>query len=138
MVSHHRGLGTCSRKHGAVGLATRPGSGFERVQNVVEWAGEGRVALVCVRNGHGRDPPGACCSQEGPSSHGSPAVPGQEEGVLSRAGGEGPETQRLSSEPFQGCVPGWPQPPKKTLTVGKLERDPKHPKGYVVTDGSGE
>lgn len=125
MVSHHRGLGTCSRKQGAVGLSTRPGSGFEHVQNVVEWAREGHIALVCVRNkgmaetqcvlqaGGAGQPWLPCCARPG----GGEFSAGQ--------GGESLETQWLSSERFQGCVPGWPQSPKKTLTAGKLRARPE-------------
>lgn len=56
--SHHCGLGTCSRKRGAVGLSTSPGSGLEHVQIVVEWARERHIALVCFQNNSMVEPKG--------------------------------------------------------------------------------
>lgn len=120
MVSHHCGLGTCSRKRGAVGLSTSLGSGLEHVQIVVEWAREGHIALVCFRNKSTAETEDVLKAltlllclprRKGSSQRGG--------------GGEILEAQWLSSEKFQGCVHGSPPPPKKNLRTGKLRARPK-------------
>lgn len=82
MVSHHCGLGTCSRKRGAVGLSTSLGSGLVRIQIVAEWAREGHIALVCVRNKSTEETKGVL-KAGGTVIPGFPAVPDKEEGGFS-------------------------------------------------------
>lgn len=125
MVSHHCGLGTCSRKRGAVGLSTSLGSGLERIQIVVEWAREGHVALVCVRNKSTVETEGVL-KAGGTVTHGFPAVSDKEEGGFSgEEGGENLEAQWLSSEKLQWLYPDHPQSLKKNLRTGKLRVRPK-------------
>lgn len=70
MVSHHCGLGTCSRKRGAVVC----------IQIVAEWAREG--LLVCVRNKSTEETEGVL-KAGGTVFPGFPAVPDKEEGGFS-------------------------------------------------------
>lgn len=117
------GLERCSRKRGAVGLSTSPGSGLDHVQSVTEGPGKGTLHR-CVSEIRVWPRLRTCWRQEGRPAGFAAAADKEERKFSAERRGDSQGAQGLSSEKFQGCVPGSPQSPQENLRTWKLRVRP--------------